>query len=128
MDRAVFEAELAPLCQAEGIGVINYYALASGFLTGKYRSEADFGKSQRGGGMAKYLNDRGRKVLGALDAVAAELGAKPGQVAIAWLLAKPAVTAPIASATTIEQLEELARAASLRLSGEQVARLDQASA
>ena len=128
MDRKVFEEALGPLCRAEGIGVINYYALASGFLSGKYRSEADFGKSKRGGNMGKYLTPRGLKVLAALDAVAGELAATPAQVAIAWLLAKPAVTAPIASATSAEQLEDLLRATALGLSPAQVAALDAASA
>ena len=128
MDRKVFEEALGPLCRAEGIGVINYYALASGFLSGKYRSEADFGKSKRGGNMGKYLTPRGHKVLAALDAVAGELAATPAQVAIAWLLAKPVVTAPIASATSAEQLEDLLRATALGLSPAQVAALDAASA
>ena len=128
MDRKVFEDELAALCRAEGIGVINFYALASGFLSGKYRSEADFGKSKRGPSMAKYLNPRGLAVVDALAAVAGEAGATSAQVAIAWLLAKPAVTAPIASATSFEQLDDLVKAASLRLSAAQVAALDAASA
>jgi len=128
MDRKVFEEALGPLCRAEGIGVINYYALASGFLSGKYRSEADFGKSKRGGNMGKYLTPRGLKVLAALDAVAGETAATPAQVAIAWLLAKPAVTAPIASATSVEQLEDLLGATALGLSPAQVAALDEASA
>jgi aryl-alcohol dehydrogenase-like predicted oxidoreductase len=128
MDRKVFEDDLAALCQAEGIGVINFYALASGFLSGKYRSEADFGKSKRGANMAKYLNPRGLKVVDALAAVAGETGTTSAQVAIAWLLAKPAVTAPIASATSLEQLDDLVKAASLTLSSAQVAALDAASA
>ncbi|WP_043340084.1 aldo/keto reductase [Belnapia moabensis] len=128
MDRKVFEEALEPLCRAEGIGVINYYALASGFLSGKYRSEADFGKSKRGGNMGKYLTPRGLKVLAALDAVAGEVAATPAQVAIAWLLAKPAVTAPIASATSSDQLEDLLGATALGLSPAQVAALDEASA
>ncbi len=128
MDRRAFEEALGPLCRAEGIGVINYYALASGFLSGKYRSEADFGKSKRGGNMGKYLTPRGLKVLAALDAVAGEVAATPAQVAIAWLLAKPAVTAPIASATSSDQLEDLLGATALGLSPAQVAALDEASA
>lgn len=128
MDRKVFEDELAALCQAETIGVINFYALASGFLSGKYRSEADYGKSKRGPSMAKYLNPRGLKVVDTLASVAGETGATSAQVAIAWLLAKPAVTAPIASATSLEQLDDLVKAASLRLSPAQVAALDAASA
>jgi aryl-alcohol dehydrogenase-like predicted oxidoreductase len=128
MDRRAFEEALGPLCRAEGIGVINYYALASGFLSGKYRSEADFGKSKRGGNMGKYLTPRGLKVLAALDAVAGEVAATPAQVAIAWLLAKPVVTAPIASATSLDQLEDLLGATALGLSPAQVAALDEASA
>ncbi len=128
MDRKVFEEALGPLCQAEGIGVVNYYALAAGFLSGKYRSEADYGKSKRGANMGKYLTPRGLRVLDALDAVAGETASTPAQVAIAWLLAKPVVTAPIASATSLDQLEELVKAASLSLSPAQVAALDAASA
>ena len=128
MDRAGFEAELGPLCAAEGVGVINFYALASGFLSGKYRSEADFGKSKRGGGMAKYLTPRGHAVLDALDAVAKQVAATPAQVAIAWLLAKPVVSAPIASATSDAQIDDLVKAASLVLPAEAVAALDAASA
>ncbi len=128
MDRKIFEDELAALCQAEGIGVINFYALAAGFLSGKYRSEADYGKSKRGPSMAKYLNPRGLAVVDALAAVAGEAGATSAQVAIAWLLAKPVVTAPIASATSFAQVDELVKAASLTLSAAQVAALDAASA
>ncbi|NOG68958.1 aldo/keto reductase [Roseicella sp. DB1501] len=128
MERAGFEAELGPLCQEQGLGVVNYYALASGFLSGKYRSEADFGKSARGGGMAKYLTPRGKAVLGALDAVAGELSATPAQVALAWLRAKPAITAPIASATSAAQVDDLVKAAKLVLPAEAVAKLDAASA
>lgn len=128
MERAGFEAELGPLCQEQGLGVINYYSLASGFLSGKYRSEADFGKSARGGGMAKYLTPRGHAVLGALDAIARDLSATPAQVALAWLRAKPAVTAPIASATSAAQVDDLVKAAKLVLPAEAVAKLDAASA
>lgn len=127
-DRTVFEKDLQPLCQLEGIAVLNFYALASGFLTGKYRSAADAGKSPRGQGIAKkYLNERGLRIVGALDEVAKELGATAGQVAIAWLLRQPAVTSPIASATTLTQLEELLGASRLALSAAQVARLSAAS-
>jgi aryl-alcohol dehydrogenase-like predicted oxidoreductase len=128
MEREGFEAELGPLCAREGVGVVNYYALASGFLSGKYRSAADFGKSQRGGGMAKYLTPRGNAVLAALDAIAAEMSVTPAQVALGWLLAKPVVTAPIASATNDAQIDDLVKAASLTLSAEAVAKLDAASA
>ncbi|TDH63070.1 aldo/keto reductase [Dankookia rubra] len=128
MEREGFEAELGPLCAREGVGVINYYSLASGFLSGKYRSAADFGKSPRGGGMARYLTPRGHAVLAALDAVAAEISATPAQVALGWLLAKPVVTAPIASATNDAQIDDLVRAASLTLPPAAVAKLDAASA
>jgi aryl-alcohol dehydrogenase-like predicted oxidoreductase len=127
-DRAGFEKELQALCLKENVGVIPYYALAAGFLTGKYRSEADFGKSPRGGRMKSYLDDRGRRILKALDAVASRLGAKPGQVAIAWLRDRPAVAAPIASATNPAQLEDLVSAVRLKLDEDATAHLDEASA
>ena len=128
-DRAVYEAELEPLCRAEQIGVINFYALAAGFLTGKYRSAADASKSARGGGVtSKYLNPRGLAILQALDAEAARLDATPAQVALAWQIARPGITAPIASATSLEQLGELVLAARLVLDAEAVARLERASA
>ena len=127
MERRIFEDALEPLCLAEDVGVINYYGLASGFLSGKYRSEADLGKSARGQAVKKYLNPRGTKVLDALDATAARLGATAAQVALAWLIARPSVTAPIASATNLEQVAELVRAAVLRLDAEAIATLDEAS-
>jgi len=127
-DRAVFEDALAPLCLERGVGVINFYALAAGFLTGKYRSEADAGKSARGANTTKkYLNARGLRILDALDAVAATRGATPAQVAIAWQIAQPAVTAPIASATSIAQLDELTKAALLKLDDAALASLTEAS-
>jgi aryl-alcohol dehydrogenase-like predicted oxidoreductase len=128
-DREDFESGLQALCRREQVGVINYYALAAGFLTGKYRSQDDAAKSPRGGmTVKKYLNDRGRRILAALDAAAEETGATPGQVAIAWLMARPGVTSPIASATSIPQLNEIVRAAQLDLDGETLKRLDRASA
>jgi aryl-alcohol dehydrogenase-like predicted oxidoreductase len=128
-DRAVFEDALEPLCLARGVGVINFYALAAGFLTGKYRSEADASKSKRGATTTKkYLNARGLRILDALDEVAASVGATPGQVAIAWQIARPAITAPIASATSMQQLDDLVKAAQLTLSPEAIAKLDTASA
>ena len=128
-DRAVFEDALEPLCLARGVGVINFYALAAGFLTGKYRSEADVGKSARGATTTKkYLNPRGLRILDALDGVAKAHDATPGQVAIAWQIARPGVTAPIASATSIQQLDELVKAAQLKLDAASIATLDQASA
>jgi aryl-alcohol dehydrogenase-like predicted oxidoreductase len=128
-DRAVFEEALEPLCLERGIGVINFYALAAGFLTGKYRSEADASKSARGASTTKkYLNPRGLRILAALDEVAGTYGATPGQVALAWQIARPSITAPIASATSVQQLEELASAAQLSLEPEAIALLDEASA
>jgi aryl-alcohol dehydrogenase-like predicted oxidoreductase len=127
-DRAEYESELEPLCRQEEIGVIPYYGLASGFLTGKYRSEADFGKSVRGGRMAAYLNDRGRRILSALDNVSARHGATPAQVALAWLMARPGLTSPIASATSVEQMQDIVKATRLRLPSNDIAELDQASA
>jgi len=127
-DRKVFEAELGPLCKAENIGVIPYYALAAGFLTGKYRSEADAGKSKRGGGMKKYLNPRGMGILDALDAVARRLDATPAQVAVAWLMTRPGVTAPIASATSGKQLDDLVAATKLKLDAAALEQLEKASA
>jgi len=128
-DRAVFEEALEPLCLAREVGVINFYALAAGFLTGKYRSPADAAKSARGASTTKkYLNPRGLRILDALDAAARAHDATPGQVAIAWQIARPAITAPIASATSIQQLQELSAAAALRLAPETIAALDAASA
>jgi aryl-alcohol dehydrogenase-like predicted oxidoreductase len=126
-DRAAFEAELALLCTREGLGVINYYPLASGFLTGKYRSAADAAKSPRGQRAQSYLTARGIAILEALDHVAADAGVSVAAVALAWLLAQPAVTAPIASATSLEQLSELFTAVRVSLSREALDRLDAAS-
>ncbi|ALN60710.1 oxidoreductase, aldo/keto reductase family [Lysobacter enzymogenes] len=128
-DRAGFEAELEPLARARGVGVIGYYSLASGFLTGKYRSRADLGKSRaRAGAVENYLDARGLRILAALDEVAAGHGASPAQVALAWLIARPSVTAPIASATSVVQLQELLAAARLSLRADEIAALDAASA
>lgn len=127
-ERAGYESDLEPLVRREKIGVVPYYALASGFLTGKYRSAADFGKSPRGGGMQRYLDARGLRILAAVDQVAGACKATPAQVALAWLMARPGITAPIASATTSAQLDELIGAARLRLTPEAVAALDAASA
>jgi len=128
MDRAAYEAELEPLCRAQGIGVINFFGLARGFLTGKYRSEADLGKSPRGAGVKAYLDERGRRILAALDDVAAAQRATPAQVALAWELAQPGITAPIVSATSVAQWLELAGAAQLALTAAQLEHLAQASA
>ncbi len=127
-DRDAFEGSLQELCVRENIGVITYYSLAAGFLTGKYRSEADFAKSARGPGMKKYLNPRGMRIVAALDAVARRYGVAPAQIALAWLMARPGVTAPIASATSLEQLQELVRAAQLELDADAMRELDRASA
>lgn len=129
MERDAFEAELQPLCVREKIDVLPYYSLASGFLTGKYRKAEDAAKSARGKGVVdKYLNDRGLKVLAALDDISAELNTTLGAVSIAWLMSRPAVAAPIVSATSSEQLAELISATSLSLPAEAIDRLDQASA
>ncbi len=127
-ERAAYEQDLEPLCLKEGIGVIPYFALASGFLTGKYRSESDFSKGPRGQMVKKYLDDRGRRILAALDEVAAKLSSTQGKVAIAWLIARPSITAPIASATSVEQLKDLVDAASLQLDPDSIKTLDDASA
>ena len=127
-ERAGFEAELAPLCLREKIGVIPYFSLASGFLAGKYRSEADLAKRARGTFVKKYLNERGFRILGALDQVAKVHGVTPTRVALAWLLAQPSVTAPIASVTNLDQLHELLGAADLQLDSESLGKLNQASA
>jgi aryl-alcohol dehydrogenase-like predicted oxidoreductase len=127
-DRQEFEGALADLCAREEIGVITYFSLAKGFLTGKYRIEADLSKSPRGGGVKAYLNPRGFRILDALDAVAARHKAKPAEVALAWVMARPGVTAPIASATSVEQVDSLVRATELTLSNEDVTDLDGASA
>ena len=127
--RAEFERELQPLCQREGIGVIPFYGLASGFLSGKYRKPDDAGKSPRGPGVVeKYLNPRGLRIVAAQDEVAARVGANNAQVAIAWLMAQPTVTAPIVSATDRAQVDDLAAAARLQLDDEALAALDRASA
>jgi len=127
-ERADYERELEPLALKEKVGVIPYYALASGFLTGKYRSEADLSKSPRGGGAKSKLNERGLRILEALDEISASTGAKPASVALAWLMARPSITAPIASATNLDQLEELIAATRLRLDAEAIKQLDAASA
>jgi aryl-alcohol dehydrogenase-like predicted oxidoreductase len=127
-DRAPFEGSLQKLCVEQGLGVINFFGLAKGFLTGKYRTEADLAKSPRGPGCKGYLNERGFGILAALDAVAAEHGATPAQVALAWQMAQPGITAPIVSATSVAQWAELAAAATLTLSASQLQRLSIASA
>ena len=128
IEREIFEKELETICVENNLGVINYFALAGGFLTGKYRSEADLNKSLRGDGAKKYLTPKGIKILTALDKISAELNSTPASVAIAWLLARPSVTAPIASATSIEQLQSLIAATELKLTKEALEVLNDASA
>ena len=128
VERPAYEAELEGVCVQNGLGVINFFALASGFLSGKYRSEADLGKSARGQGVKKYLNPKGLAVLDALDAVSERLNATPAQVALAWQIARPGITAPIASATSLAQLEGLVAAARLKLDTDAIRAIDAASA
>ena len=125
-DRGGFDGALRDLCVSEDIGVITYFSLAKGFLSGKYRSEADLGQSVRGGGVKTYLNPRGMRILAALDAVAAKHKANQADVALAWLIARPGVTAPIASATSLAQVDSLIKAATLTLDAGDVATLDKA--
>ena len=127
-DRADYEATLEPLCLEKQLGVIPYYALASGFLTGKYRSEADLSKSPRGEGIKKYLNDRGFRILKALDQIAEQHDSTPARVALAWLIARPSITAPIASATSLDQMADLIEATKLELDHSAVELLNEASA
>ncbi|HZI47910.1 MAG TPA: aldo/keto reductase [Pyrinomonadaceae bacterium] len=127
-DRAVYEDELEPLCSREGLGVIPYFSLAAGFLTGKYRSEDDLAQSARGGTVKKYLNERGLRILNALDQVASKCKSTPARVALAWLIARPSITAPIASATSLAQLKDLFEATRLQLDHESIELLNQASA
>jgi aryl-alcohol dehydrogenase-like predicted oxidoreductase len=127
-DRKEFETELEPIWRKENLGVISYFSLASGFLAGKYRSEKDLEGRARGGFVKKYLNERGYKILATLDEVAKEHHATPAQIAIAWLIARPGITAPIASATNVDQLTQLISATRLQLTSEQIDRLNEASA
>ena len=124
-DRAEFNA-LSDVVAKEDIGTVVYYSLASGFLTGKYRSKADFGKSPRGGGIERYLDAKGEKILAALDTVAKANDATPAEVSLAWLVAQPGVTAPIASATSVEQVKSLAKGVRLKLSDDDLQALTDA--
>jgi aryl-alcohol dehydrogenase-like predicted oxidoreductase len=127
--RADYESDLEPLCLKEHIGVVSYFALASGFLSGKYRSPADAAKSARGKGVVeKFLNERGYKILAALDDVGRRHGASPASVALAWQIARPSITAPIASATTVDQLNDLVAATRMQLDIADVEQLNAASA
>ncbi|RYY54157.1 MAG: aldo/keto reductase [Chitinophagaceae bacterium] len=125
-DREKFEQEYQQLAKDNELGVIPYYSLASGFLTGKYRSEADLGKSQRGGGIKKYLGEKGRRILKALDEVSEARSATPAQVSLAWLVAQPTITAAIASATSIQQLDDFSKAAALVLTVDELEKLTKA--
>ena len=127
-DRAEFEGDLADLCLKEKIGVIPYAALAGGFLSGKYRTDADRAQSQRGARMDARMNDRGFRILDALDKVAAEHSATAAQIAVAWVMSRPAVTAPIVSATNLPQLDQLIAATRLKLDGASIGMLNQSSA
>lgn len=127
-DRADYETNLEPLCVEKGLGVISYFSLASGFLTGKYRSEDDLSKSPRGRRTKQYLNERGFRILEALDQTAHQLDSTPARVALAWLIARPSITAPIASATSLAQLDDLIEATRLELDASSIALLNEASA
>ncbi|MEO8165634.1 MAG: aldo/keto reductase, partial [Betaproteobacteria bacterium] len=126
-DRGDFEARLQDVCVRNDIGVISYFSLASGFLTGKYRSDADLAKSPRGQSVKKYLNEKGHRILGALDGVAEQTSSTPARVALAWLMVQPGITAPIASATSLPQMEELLAASRLKLDAAALEHLDSAS-
>jgi aryl-alcohol dehydrogenase-like predicted oxidoreductase len=127
-ERADYETNLEPVCVNNGVGVISYFSLASGFLTGKYRSVADTAGVTRGSMVGKYLNDRGLKILAALDRVSADHHSTPAQVSLAWLIARPSVTAPIASATTLAQMKDLVAATQLKLDAPAIQLLNDASA
>jgi len=127
-ERELFETQYAPICKEQELAVISYYSLASGFLTGKYRSEADLSKSARGEGIMKYFTDRGRRILQALDTVASDTKSPAASVALAWLIARPITVIPIASATSLSQLDALVQSTTLRLDKEAIALLDNASA
>jgi len=127
-DRSDYEAALKAVCLENGVGVIPYFALASGFLTGKYRSESDLSKSARGQGVKKYLNERGMRILDALDEVARRHDSTPARVSLSWLSGRPGITAPIASATSLEQLNDLVEATRLELDQSSIDLLDEASA
>lgn len=127
-NRAGFEKDLAPFCIEKGIGVINYFPLASGFLSGKYRSKEDASKSERGNGIVnRYLNERGFRILNALDKAAEKYATDPATIAIAWTMAQPFITAPIASATSVQQLQSLIKATEISLDQETMQWLNDAS-
>jgi aryl-alcohol dehydrogenase-like predicted oxidoreductase len=128
VERSGYEEALEPLCRAEGLGVISYFSLAAGFLTGKYRSAADLTQSPRGPRyIGKYLNARCFRILAAIEAATMEYAVSPAEIAIAWIIARPSITAPIASATNLEQLQTLFAATCLKLNASTITLLDQAS-
>ena len=127
MEREPYESDLAPVVAQHGLGVLPYFSLASGFLTGKYRSAEDLKDKARGGGVAKYMNARGLAVLAALDEVAAASGSTPARAALAWLIARPGITSAIASATRVEHVADFTGAAELKLDAESIEKLDRAS-
>ena len=127
VERGAFEGDLEALCLKENLGVIGYYSLASGFLTGKYRSMADTAGRARGSRAETYMNEKGFRTLAALDAVAKAHTAKPGQIALAWLIARPGVTAPIVSATNLDQLAEMVKVPEIKLTPAEIAQIDAAS-
>jgi aryl-alcohol dehydrogenase-like predicted oxidoreductase len=127
-DRDAYEKEIEPICLQHNIGVITYYSLASGFLTGKYRSENDLNKSKRGGGIKKYMNERGFRILHALDEVSKQYNTNQASIALAWVISRQGITAPIASATTVEQLNELIKATEIKLDAAAIELLNKASA
>jgi aryl-alcohol dehydrogenase-like predicted oxidoreductase len=127
IERSEYESSLEPICEKEGLGVINYFPLAGGFLTGKYRSESDAAGKARARNVMKHLNERGFKILAALDQVAKKYHATPARISLAWLLARPSITAPIVSATNLEQLNDLISSVELALDSESIEFLNQAS-
>jgi aryl-alcohol dehydrogenase-like predicted oxidoreductase len=128
IERSEYETNLEPLCEKEGLGVISYFPLAGGFLTGKYRSESDVAGKARARNVTKYLNERGYKIVAALDRVAKKYNATPARIALAWLLARPSITAPIVSATNLDQLKDLISSVELALDRDSIEFLNQESA
>ena len=122
-EREVFERDYLSICKENELSVLPYFALASGFLTGKYRTESDLSKSRRGQGVKKYLNEKGMRLLHVLDEVAGQYHVKPATIALAWLMAQPTIAAPIASATTIEQLNDLVKATEIKLDSDSIRKL-----
>lgn len=128
IERAEYESNLEPVCKREGLGVINYFPLAGGFLSGKYRSEKDAAGKPRARNVTKYLNERGFKIVAALDQIAKKYNATPARISLAWLLSRPSITAPIVSATNLEQLKDLISSVDLALDPDSIEFLNQASA